>query len=161
MGIFFSQRTASHPAATSATTVRPASGSPLPRTGEGLGVGAIPPRWHGVIAPTIPPMAQEQWEETVRWLARRYSIVAHPASRIPSARGVYLYAAETLPGWRTAFLPRSSPAYQAYCSGKPCTVYVSRRDRTISCTCALAQRERHLCGHVGAVLLALLREEAE
>jgi len=126
-------------------------------------VGAIPPRWHGVITPTppnSPGMTQEQWEEMVRWLARRYGVVAHLASRFPSARGVYLYAAETLPGWRTAFLPSSSLAAQAYRPGTPSTVYVSRRERTIRCTCALALRERQPCGHIGAVLLALLREEA-
>ena len=151
----FPQRAASlHATATAATsTATPASPSI-----------AVPLRWHGVIMPTnapnMPGMTQEQWEETVRWLARRYAVVSRPASRFPSARGVYLYAAETLPGWRTAFLPPSMLAAQVYRPGMPHTVYVSRRERTIRCTCALARQQKHLCGHVGAVLLCLLREEA-
>ena len=68
----------------------------------------------------------------------------------------YLYAAATVIGWRTAFLPSGSPEYQAYCTDKPRTVFVSRRERTIVCTCGLAVQEQKLCGHVGAVL----REEA-
>ena len=105
-------------------------------------------------------MTQEQWEAEVRALASRYGIVARPASRFPSAYKRYLYAAATVPGWRTAFLPPGSPEYQAYCTDKPRTVFVSRRERTIVCTCGIAVQERHLCGHVGAVLLCLLREEA-
>ena len=121
----------------------------------------IPPRWHGVIVPAnMPSMTQEQWEAEVRALASRFGIIARPASRFPSAYKRYLYAAATVPGWRTAFLPLNSPEYQAYCAGKLRTVFVSRRERTIVCTCALALQERKLCGHVGAVLVALLREEA-
>ena len=116
------------------------------------------PRWHGVL-PLPLGMTPEQWEETVRWLARRYHVVARPASRIPSVRGVYLYAAVAEPHWRARLLP---PALRAvyHPGGAPAVVLVSRRERTIGCRCALALREQHLCGHVGAVLLCLLREEA-